>query len=414
MKKQLPAVLLLGCAAAFAFGLFQLFKLRFEVGDIYPEYSSLRSDPLGAMIFYESLGNMPRLSVRRDFSSENELPGGKETTYLHLAGSPRDWSSVPEELVQELDGFLGRGGRLVVTFYPETSSAFGRALAFPPTPPPTPTPGKKAGKRSKQEEDRLLRRTSLTKRWGVEFGFVPLDRTAKATYDPTRVVNQSDLELPQTLDWHSGLVLTNLNAAWQTIYARGTNAVLAERHFGAGTVVLATDSYFLSNEAMQKERQPDLLAWLVGPGTHIVFDEAHFGIMDTSGVATLMRKYRLQGLVAALILLAGLFIWKNAMSFAPPYADEQASEEQVLGKDAAAGFVNLLRRNITPKDVLKVCFDEWTKSLLHDRSHSIARVDQAQTILEAEAARAQTSRDPVRAYREIAQALAGPSRPRTG
>ena len=40
-----------------------LFQLRFEQGDIYPAYSSLRADPLGTKVFYESLETLPGLSV---------------------------------------------------------------------------------------------------------------------------------------------------------------------------------------------------------------------------------------------------------------------------------------------------------------------------------------------------------------
>ena len=86
---------------------------------------------------------------------------------------------------------------------------------------------------------------------------------------------------------------------------------------------MATDSYFVSNEAMAKDRHADLLAWLIGPDKNVVFDEAHFGIVETSGVAVLMRKYRLHGLAAGLMLLAGLFIWKNSTSLVPPLTDEK-------------------------------------------------------------------------------------------
>ena len=55
MKRRLPILLLAACSVGFAIGLFQLFRLRFAVGDVYPEYSSLRSDPVGTMAFYESL-----------------------------------------------------------------------------------------------------------------------------------------------------------------------------------------------------------------------------------------------------------------------------------------------------------------------------------------------------------------------
>jgi hypothetical protein len=78
-------------------------------------------------------------------------------------------------------------------------------------------------------------------------------------------VNKTDLPLPPDLDWHSGLVFTNLRSeCGVSIYTRGTNAVVIERSFGTGSVVMATDSYFVSNEAMAKDRHADLLAWLVG------------------------------------------------------------------------------------------------------------------------------------------------------
>ena len=185
---------------------------------------------------------------------------------------------------------------------------------------------------------------------------------ASDVYEPARALNKTDLPLPQTLDWHSGVVFTNLDKAWRVIYARGSNAVIIERKFGRGSVVMATDSYFVSNEAMAKDRHADLLAWLIGANRNVVFDEAHLGIVETSGVAMLMRKYRLHGLAAGLILLAGLFIWKNSTSLVPPHTDGQR-ENLIIGKDAASGFVNLLRRSIAPRDLLATCFAEWKKSV---------------------------------------------------
>jgi hypothetical protein len=148
------------------------------------------------------------------------------------------------------------------------------------------------------------------------------------------------------------------------------------------------------------------LAWFIGPSQHIYFDEAHLGITETPGVATLMRKYRLHGLAVGLLVLAALFVWKNTSSLARPYTEEP-EPGAVAGKEAGAGFVNLLRRNLPAHELLRTCFDEWTKSLAHSGSHSIARVDQAQTVIEAEIARAQSDRDPVRAYREICRVLKG-------
>ena len=368
MKRRLPILLLVACSVAFIFGLWQLFRLRFAVGDVYPEYSSLRSDPLGTMAFYESLQRMPGVTVRRDFHSGNELPDTGNTAYLHLAGSRGDWTGLPDDLVMEIEHFLARGGRLAVTFYPETSKRRpvppdeGQLNSDDSTKKKDKGPGARTAKKKPQaKEASQPKRTPLRKWWGVEFGFVPLAPGEGDTYEPAVVARKADLPLPDSLDWHSGTVFTNLDKAWRTVYARGTNPVVVERKFGPGTVVLATDSYFLSNEALRKDRQPELLAWLVGPAREAVFDEAHFGIVDSSGVASLIRKYRLHWLALGLLTLTGLFLWQNAVSFVPP-PPEATAPGYVAGKEAAAGFVNLLRRNVPARDVLKTCFAEWKKS----------------------------------------------------
>ena len=104
-RRNLLASVLLVCVAAFVLGLMHLFKLRFDVGDVYPKYSSLRADPLGTMAFYESLERMPYIFVRRDFSTGNQMPHGKETTYLHLGARTSDWRRVDEEVIKEIEGY---------------------------------------------------------------------------------------------------------------------------------------------------------------------------------------------------------------------------------------------------------------------------------------------------------------------
>lgn len=406
MKRLLPLILLVSCVAAFAVGVVQLFLLRFEAGDVYPPYSSLRADPLGTMALCESLERLPGMTVRRDHSDANRLPETPNTTYLHLGADEFEWHELPVELFNEIESFATRGGRLAVTMAPVTNP---RYFSIPTTTTVTNTAGTNAPARRKTRVRKILeddgppiRSVSVAERWGLEFAHEPLSQGEAAVYDAVMVTNVSDLPLPATLDWHSGLVFTNLDAKWRVIYARGTNPVVIERRFGRGSVVLATDSYFVSNEAMWRARHPELLAWLVGPAQHAVFDEAHLGVVETSGVAGLLRKYRLSGVVGALLLLAGLFIWKNSLSLVPsPKAETR--EDFVPGKDAAAGFVNLLRRNIPPAKILDVCFEEWTKSLTRGGSHTIAGVDRASEIMEN-----RRDRDPVRAYLEITKALKHP------
>ena len=124
MKRYFPIIILLGCAAIFAFGIDYLFQLRFEAGDVYPPYSSLRADPLGAMAFYESLGKIPDLSVRRDFSATDKLPEEPQTVYLHLAGDAYEWEWLSQDDYQSIQHFVDSGGRLVITFFPQTTPDF--------------------------------------------------------------------------------------------------------------------------------------------------------------------------------------------------------------------------------------------------------------------------------------------------
>src|SRR6185436_18671942 len=146
--------------------------------------------------------------------------------------------------------------------------------------------------------------------------------------------------------------------------------VVIERRLGPGHIVLCSDSYFASNEALRRERHPDLLAWVIGARGRVAFDETHLGVMERPGAATLAWKYRLHGLIAGILLLAALFVWKNSVSFVPPYDEAgEASGELVTGKDSASGFVNLLRRSISERDLLGICFDEWKKSFAHGRKN---------------------------------------------
>src|SRR5438067_4682472 len=96
-------LLLIVVFAGFIFGIAKLFKLRFEAGDVYPEYSSLRADPLGAKAYYESLDNL--LVARRNFKPLSKLGDGRDTTLFYLGSrstfifdARSDLRLLPEEI----------------------------------------------------------------------------------------------------------------------------------------------------------------------------------------------------------------------------------------------------------------------------------------------------------------------------
>jgi len=419
--KKLPLISLLLLGALFVFGLTQLFKLRFEAGDIYPEYSSLRADPLGAKALYESLGSL--LAVGRNYRPVSKLGDGRDTTLFWLGSrssfmfeAKSDLRLAPEEF-KSLESFVVAGGRLVISYYPAFQKPSTNRFRAPAPASPPPSAGNRKGKAptvtprkaplDDEDEFQDIQRVSLRERWALDYNYDELSRDANGVYIPAFASNVSSLKgLPDSIACHTALYFDNLTNGLQVIYARKKNRpVVVERRLGAGSIILVADSYPFSNEALWKERSPQLLAWMVGPSQSVVFDETHLGVEESPGISALARKYRLHGLFAGVLLLAGLFVWKNATSFVPPY--EQAAErdkpELVAGKDSASGFVNLLRRNIPARDLLAVCLGEWKKTC--SREQPKAKLQQVQAIIDAENQRPPGERNPVATYQAISKIL---------
>ena len=381
---------LLVLLVAFGYGLVQLFNLRFAHGDVYPPYSSLRADPLGSRVYYESLVQLGGAGVRRFIQPVGKLPHGREATLFIFGLAWDEMSASPNEF-KAIDNFVREGGRLVVTLYPE----LGRPRTF--------TSGfgtnRPAFKKAADEEG--AEQISLRAKWGFGYEHVPTPRK-QMIFSPVEARRIAPGPYPVNLTWHSALVFTNLDLGWRVLYARGTDPVMIERTLGRGAILVATDSYFVSNEALRKERAADLLAWLPGEGRKVLFDETHLGVQQNPGIATLARRYGLQGGAVALLALAVLFIWKNSASFLP--RDQTAVEAApVLGRESAAGFENLLRRGIAPKNLLQTALDEWHKSSRLDARVTPARRERIRAVVEA--FNAAQKPNLVETYREVTRIL---------
>jgi hypothetical protein len=402
MKKALPLLVLIGCAALFAGSLFFLLQRRFASGDVYPPSSSLRSDPLGTMLIFESLQALPGVQVSRDQSAVNRLPDGNNTTYMHFAATAGDWTTVPADTFRIIDRFLLEGGRLVITLSPKYRRHRKEKKESDPSKEETQeTSSEKKDKKPKEKKkDESL--VSLEEKWGLCFS---LESDVAQGGVETLVRNDSMPSLPAELKWHGETVLKKPGPAWNILYRSQAGPVLAEMRRGPGSVVVATDSFFVSNEALVRDRQPALLAWLVGSSNHVVFDEAHFGIVESPGLASLIRKYRLHGGVVALILLAFLFLWKSSSSLVPRHGTTDVRDDAIPGRNASAGFVGLLRRNIPKDRVLEVCLQEWRKSFSHSRKFSPREKSALEEIVREEEARPTRERDPSTTYQRIRAVL---------
>jgi hypothetical protein len=320
------AAIVLGIALMW--GLEQVALGPLETGDVYPPYSSLRSDPQGAKALYESLEAIPGIAVERLYKQRIAIDDPGAAMFV-LGVDPIAWSAVKVKTLEDYEKLVERGGRLVIAFL----TVRGAVAALDKEP--------------------------MEERWNLRVRYRP--------------------EL--------SAVYFDAGPQWRT------DGKIIERRFGDGTIVLVADSFPLSNQGLRETEDAEFIAKLAGPAHRVIFDENHFGVSESGSVTKLMRKYKLEGAVAMLAVLAGLFLWRSAASFLPPRAQEDSAA--VTGRDSIEGMTSLLHRGVREENLLDTCFAEWSKSA--------GRPTRA-GLVEEEIRRA-GKQDPVGAYRAASKIL---------
>ncbi len=416
-KPLLTLTLALLLAVGFCYGLARLFTLRYESGDVYPPYSTMRADPLGAKGIYEAIGLLPGVEVRRNFQPLKKLQPDRPITLVYLGTAHESYWT--ERELAEFETLITNGSRAVFAFFP-----FDQPPAAAEAQRERDEEREKKrqrlndekekegeeGESKKEDEDKeersgMLSFEKVAKRFGFQFDFLPAEEGK--TYDRHAFLFEPGGQLERDLSWHSALCFRDLAPEWKPLYLSETKPVLVERSYGRGSIVLASDSYFFSNEALRKERHSQLLSRIFNGPPLIIFDEEHLGVTDQPGIVQLALKYRLHGVIAGLVLIAALFVWKNSVRFIPAYPEASADGEVVSGREASQGFNNLLHRAIKPGELLAVCVEEWRRTFAR-RGAAVAQVEE---VLAREQTRPAKQRDPVAAYREISRTLSRKSHP---
>ena len=392
LKKPIFSFLaILALAALFVSGAIRLFSLQYAKGDEYPAFSSLRTDPQGIKALADSLASLPNISVKRNFRPLIRLQPTSPITLVYAGLDPlTTWDG--DEL-REFNRLLSLGSRAVFTFAPEDSSETAPEKVAPTkTPPIPPAPPTDSPPNSPLSFD------SVAKTWGFQFATFPHSKKS-----PSLLAKPPDSASPlePQIPWHSLLYFKNLSPEWTVLYRANRQPVVIERSLNSGSVILASDSFFLSNQALREGHHSQLLARIFNGPPKIIFDEDHLGITDQPGVASLIRNYGLTTTIGALLVLTLLFVWKQSTHFIPPRHDLSQLNHRVDGKDTTAGFAQLLRRTIKPNDLLPVAFAEWRKSGIHRP----AELAQAEEILQSDQSQSPRQRQPVSTYQSIAHSL---------
>lgn len=373
LRRQVTVLLgFLLLAGALGYGLVHLFNLRMEKGDVFPEYSTLRADPLGTKVLMDSLTALPGVTAWRNYQPLPRLkPSGPITLVYAGLNFRARWE---EKELRHFESLVASGSRAVFAFAPERARdpAWDRDMELQREEfeKKKVEEDKKRGKK-RRELERLMEQRGVpfarvADKWGFEFEVTKRGKNEPVP-DFSALGARHAYGLEFSLPWHSELHFTEVKAPWRTLYRLAGKPVLIERPWGHGSIVLASDSYFLSNEALHgKDRAPRLLSWLLGSATTIVFDEEHLGVSEQTGISTLAQKYRLHGLVGGLLLVAALFIWQNIVRFVPAQPQEAEIDALVTGRGSSEGFLVLLRRSVPPGELLDTCLAEWRRTFAHD------------------------------------------------
>jgi len=380
MFRRGPLVLLV-TLALFGWAMLELFQNRFESGDLYPMGSSYRSDALGTRAIADAISEgLPR-DVERYRGRKGQL--AKATNATILVSQLSFWQLVAKKdpLIEELTQAAIGGARVIValsdresatcrkTYCNEESPT--RCHANPsqleladskvkpqssakPQPSEAPVPAvAPAGSRVpvKEAEADYGCGDAALGTWGFDIGGTRDLKVFAATLQ-----TQKPSKLPKAAPLHSPAKFIQLSPEFEIIYARGNDPVIIERSLGKGSLVLMSEGYLLSNEAQRDARFPELLLWLLGANSRVIFEESHLGVMEPRGVMTLMRELKLQGFLIGVSVFALLFAWQRLKPLSPHKLRRRAKiGNQSVGDST---LLALLRRSLTPKLALHACIEE--------------------------------------------------------
>ena len=354
--------LALVAGAVFFWGVIILFNRQFASGELYPEFSSLRTDPHGAKLLYDSLGKLPGVTVERNFLPFEFLPRDGAALIL-LAMNPMQVCWNGDLVLKPVERIASRGNRVVLAMRIDPENTRPPQEDFDRSEPPQTRNAKK------NPAPALPAEPPIKTLWKVSFKI------------------DSDAKSPHPLYFGQA-------EGWRVREQAGAKLLAVERDFGKGSVVLLAESADFANESTVSMGRLPQVAAAIGPYRRIVFDEEHLGIAESGSVVGMARQFRLTGLAIGLALCAALFIWRNASGFPPPAAARPG--ERLSGRTSEAGLLTLLKRHIPPGELAAVCWREW----LGANRHQVTQERRQQ----AEDTAARLAGRPVEATREI-QAL---------
>lgn len=384
--KFISGVLLLVAVLGLLSGVAWLIHLRFETGQAYPNGSSLRADPVGAKALFDAYDSLSGVQVERNFRPFGEIEDlPKDATILMLNVNGRSVYELAQ--FESVERFVSSGGRLVIALNPDTV-AYRYIVEDEAETDDALEQDEDVSEADELDLDEIDPDTVFARRAKASqqrfWGELELQHGVHEGGDTQCVAFEEVASLPLSLPWREGGVLDELGEDWTPVYQIDDEVVVAQRVFGRGKIVLLTDDYLFSNEALLKHRYTGLLTWVLGDQRTLIFDETHLGVSERTGVAILMRRYRLGGFCLACAVLMLLIVWRGVSPLLPAHVGRTKGNVILAEHSTEAGLSDLVRRSVASVDLPREAFSQWKQSFIRnaaDEAHYAKELEDVHALL---------------------------------
>jgi hypothetical protein len=353
-RRWIPGLALAASVAAAA----AVFGLRFDKGDVYPEYSSLQAGPAGCGIIYDALrASAPRqLSrlTRFDPDAGAVLPQAGDSVLLRLGESP--FGPLDTDAGQRaLLAYVRGGGRLLVAYHAPWSGSAAADEERDVSPEAGASPTAQAQGLSPAAAAAGGCPCNLSNGARTWDTWLPGLQLRNGAPKGRWAEDAGVAGLPHRIPIRGSLALVLDPGAWTTWYGSQGDVVAAERSLGRGRIIAFADAYPFSNEAQRMQPAGPLLAACLDHRDRVIFDERGLGLWSSPELAELAWRFGLGPLLGVLVALAALWLWRVLAPLLPP-RDPVLAEAPVSGSGQLAG---LLRGQARPKELLERLQAEW-------------------------------------------------------
>jgi hypothetical protein len=340
--------------------------------------SSLREDPYGASLLFDSYGRAGYHVKRgQDEDSLSDQEASRTTAFFIGGYSPNDWTTNDGRIQTgakfrgRLEDFLARGGRVVLV-----------------------------------EPNWELKSESQGWEVGNKWDGTAQEHTPPWISPDLRAmpINSETMYLAADAPW------LQTDAQWTVLYRGGVGGnakadtsarvYMAMRRAGNGELIAASQESFLLNEAIKTHPNPVLLDFLAGGRPVIWVDETLHGLHQDEGVLWLVQRYRLQA--ALLLFWATLLalLWSMSGDLVRRPAHNPSAQIVRHGEVAGVAARRLLQRSIAKERVVAECWEQFRRCWPQD-AHAIS----ADPLWGARL-RTALAQPPLAGYRELSQLIA--------